>query len=53
MTGRDLFQEIGNIREEFVAEAIAEYVSSESPRPLCKKVGEILDRKYKDYMRLL
>ena len=43
---------IGGI-EEFVAEAIAEYVSSETPRPLCKKVGEILDRKYKDYMRLL
>lgn len=39
--------------EEFVAEAISEYVSSETPRPLCKKVGEIVDRKYREYMRLL
>ena len=39
--------------EEFIAEAISEYVSSESPRPLSKKVGEIVDRKYKEYMRLL
>ena len=39
--------------EEFIAEAISEYVSSETPRPLCKKVGEIVDRKYQEYMRLL
>ena len=39
--------------EEFIAEAISEYVSSETPRPLCKKVGEIVDRKYREYMRLL
>lgn len=35
--------------KEFIAECFAEYMHSPEPRPLCVKVGKIIDKKYELY----
>jgi hypothetical protein len=38
--------------EEFIAECLSEYTTSESPREVCVKVGKIIDKCYQEYERL-
>jgi hypothetical protein len=46
-----LYASYGGI-EEFIAECLSEYTTSENPREACTKVGKIIDKCYQDYERL-
>jgi len=36
-----------NLHREFVSEAWAEYCNNPKPRPLAKKIGELIEKEYK------
>ena len=46
-----LYAAIGGF-EEFIAECLSEYTTSENPREVCTKVGKIIDKCYQEYERL-